>query len=76
MLDGEDGASGPPEGWTGGRGKAGKKVCCLCLSGLGCVLQRTYMFSVCVFVLHRFVTSTLSVDIELSCFKYLSCDLI
>eukprot|EP00598_Pedospumella_elongata_P004660 CAMPEP_0184971838 /NCGR_PEP_ID=MMETSP1098-20130426/3987_1 /TAXON_ID=89044 /ORGANISM="Spumella elongata, Strain CCAP 955/1" /LENGTH=763 /DNA_ID=CAMNT_0027494033 /DNA_START=71 /DNA_END=2362 /DNA_ORIENTATION=- len=26
LDDGEDGASGPPEGWTGGRGKAGKKV--------------------------------------------------
>ena len=26
LDDGEDGASGPPEGWTGSRGKAGKKV--------------------------------------------------
>jgi len=34
VLDGEDGASGPPEGWNGGRGKAGKKVCCVVLRWL------------------------------------------
>ncbi len=32
VLDGEDGASGPPEGWNGGRGKAGKKVCSVCFA--------------------------------------------